>query len=145
MGFAKNGSANTFTVGGDGHGDTYANELRGTFNGSAIQSFFPTTATNTYKSIMTTDVGGLGEAFVIAWKGSAGGGASTPVMVTVTSVTDPTKSASAVVMIQTAAAPISVSVSLSSASVQTGTTQAFTPTILHDGGSGRTRQDSRRR
>lgn len=135
FGTVENYSANNFTAGTDGHGDTYTKLDQEFFDGSATEDFFPTTATNTYKAIMTTDLAGHGWAAVAAFKGSAGGGAATTVQVTATSVTDPTKSASATVTIQTAAAPISVLVNPTSASLQISQTQAFTATISHDSGS----------
>lgn len=132
FGIIENYSANTFTAGNDGQGDNYT--LLDTSNevGSADEDFFPTTATNTYKATLTTDVAGNGFAAVVPFKGSAGGGAATPVTITATSVTNPTKSAMSVVTIQTAASPISVSIAPNGASVQVSGTQAFTPTILHD-------------
>lgn len=135
IGTAENFSANTITAGTDGQGDPFTKLDSGSFVGTATQDCFPTPGTNTYKSIMTSDVAGNGFSAVVAFKGSSGGGSATPVMVTATSVTDPTKSVTATVTIQTASAPISVLISPTAASVQTGATQAFTPTIMHDSGS----------
>lgn len=132
IGLIENFSANTYTAGNDGHGDNYTVLDTGNFVGTAFEDFFPTTATNTYKATATTDVAGNGFATFVAFKGTAGGGSATPVIVTATSVTDPTKSSSAVVTIQTAAAPISVSIAPNGASVKTSGTQSFTPTVLND-------------
>lgn len=135
FGFAKNSSANTFTSGDNGFGGSYTKLDQQLSNGSAVQDFFTFTNTHAYKSIMTTDVAGSGEAFAVAFHGNTTAGTSGNVTLTATSVTDPTKSATANINLITITAPISVSINPTGASVQADNTQSFTPTITNDSGS----------
>lgn len=132
IGFARNGAAGSFTVGNDGQGDNYGNLDQQTFLGSAVEDFFTTTATNTYKATMIPNLASGSLMLAAALKATSGGGGSNNVTVTATSITDPTKSASAVVTI-TASAIVGVTVSPTSASVTAGGSSIpITPTIVND-------------
>lgn len=135
VGFGFNGSATSFTAGNDGQGDTYGNLDQQTFLGSAIEDFFPTTATNTYKATMTPNVASGAGMMVFALKASTGSGTGNAnITITATSVADGTKTANSTVTLTAATPPISVVVNPTSGTLTAGTgTISITPTVSNDG------------
>ena len=137
MGFGINGAASTFTVGNDGQGDTYGNLVKQTFLGSAVEDFFTTSATNTYKATLTPDTASGSAMFVAALKAGTGSGTgNAAITITATSTADATKAAMSTVTLTTATPPISVVVNPTSGTLTAGTgTISITPTVSNDAGA----------
>lgn len=138
IGFGENGAASSFTAGNDGQGDNYGNLDQQTFLGSAVEDFFPTTATNTYKATMTPNVASSANMMVVALKAGTGSGTGNAnITVTSTSVADGTKICNSTVTLTASTPPISVVVNPTSGTLTAGTgTISITPTVTNDSGSG---------
>lgn len=131
IGFGENGAAGNFTAGNDGQGDNYGNLDKQTFLGSAMEDFFTTSATNTYKATMTPDATSAANMMVVALKAGTGSGTgNSAITITATSTADGTKLCNSTVTLTTATPPISVVVNPTSGTLTAGTgTISITPTV----------------
>lgn len=134
LGLGFNGASASFTAGNDGQGDNYGNLDQQTFIGSAVEDFFTTSATNTYKATLTPGTASGSGMFVAALKAGTGSGTgNSAITITATSVADPTKSSTSTVMLTAVPPPISVVVNPSSGTLTAGLgTISITPTVSND-------------
>ena len=134
IGFGWNGASSSFTAGNDGQGDNYGNLDQQTFLGSAVEDFFTTSATNTYKATMTPSAASGSGMMVVALKAGTGSGTGNAnITITATSVADGTKTAMSTVTLTAAPPPVSVVVNATNTTLTAGAgTSSITPTVTND-------------